>query len=93
MSCRGSRWCRARSSCFALRSAHLPDVRIEFAHTELSDVSQRIAAFRRGEADVLVATTVVECGIDIARANTIIIQEAVRTDCDLNAWAPNQCVC
>ena len=76
-----------------LLCGHLPDVRIEFAHAELSDVSQRIAAFRRGEVDVLVATTVVECGIDIARANTIIIQEAVRTDCDLSAWAPNQCVC
>ena len=70
----------------------LPGVRVAFAHAELSDLSRRIAAFRRGEADVLVATTVVECGIDIARANTIIIQEAVRTDCDLNAWAPNECV-
>ena len=62
-----------------LLCGHLPDVRIEFAHAELSDVSLRIAAFRRGEADVLVATTVVECGIHVARANTIIIQEAVRT--------------
>ena len=52
-------------------------LRIEVAHGELPDLALRIAAFRRGEADVLVATTVVECGIDIARANTIIIQDAV----------------
>lgn len=56
----------------------LPGLRLEIAHGQLPDLALRIAAFRRGEADVLVATTVVECGIDIARANTIIIQDAVR---------------
>ena len=56
----------------------LPGLRLESAHGELSDLALRIDAFRRGEADVLVATTVIECGIDIARANTIIIQDAVR---------------
>ena len=56
----------------------LPGLRLDVAHGELPDLALRIAAFRRGEADVLVATTVVECGIDIARANSIIIQDAVR---------------
>ena len=56
----------------------LPSVRIGIAHADLSDLSLRIASFQRGEMDVLVATTVVECGISIARANTIIVQEAVR---------------
>ena len=56
----------------------LPGLRLEVAHGQLPDLALRIAAFRRGEADVLVATTGVECGIDIARANTIIIQDAVR---------------
>jgi len=54
----------------------LPGLRLESAHGELSDLALRIDAFRRGEADVLVATTVIECGIDIARANTIIYQDA-----------------
>ena len=57
---------------------HVPNVRIVMAHSDLSDLSLRIASFQRGEVDVLVATTVVECGISIARANTIIVQEAVR---------------
>ena len=56
----------------------LPSVRIGIAHADLSDLSLRIASFQRGEMDVLVATTVVECGISIARANTIIVQQAVR---------------
>ena len=61
-----------------LLRSRLPGLRLEVAHGQLPDLALRIAAFRRGEADVLVATTVVECGIDIARANTIIIQDAVR---------------
>ena len=55
-----------------------PGTRIDFAHGDLSDLALRIAAFSRGESDVLVTTTVIECGIDIPRANTIIIQDAVR---------------
>ena len=68
---------------------HLPNVRIVMAHSDLSDLSLRIAAFQCGEVDVLVATTVVECGISIARANTIIVQEAVRADGHSNAVHPH----
>jgi transcription-repair coupling factor (superfamily II helicase) len=35
-----------------------------------------VRAFVRGEFDVLVSTTIVENGLDIARANTILIDEA-----------------
>ena len=56
----------------------LPGARVDVAHAELSDLALRIAKFSDGLTDVLVATTVVECGIDIPNANTIIILEAVR---------------
>ena len=58
----------------------LPDARVDVAHAELSDLALRIAKFSDGLTDVLVATTVVECGIDIPNANTIIVLEAVRAD-------------
>jgi len=47
----------------------------QMAAGELEKVMLR---FLRGEADVLVATTIVESGIDIARANTMFINEADR---------------
>ena len=37
---------------------------------------ERVRRFVNGEFDVLVATTIVENGIDIARANTILIDRA-----------------
>ena len=35
-------------------------------------------AFKRGQADILVATTIIENGIDIPNANTILIDRADR---------------
>lgn len=56
----------------------LPDARVAVGHgqmstTELDDVFH---AFKSGKANVLVATTIVENGIDIPRANTILIDRA-----------------
>lgn len=57
---------------------HVPEARIEFAHgqmreTELESIMRR---FVRREIDILVCTTIVESGLDIPAANTIIIYEA-----------------
>ena len=71
-------WIRMVQGEVDLLRHHLPSVRVEIAHADLPDLSLRIASFQRGEAHVLVATTVVECGINIVRANTIIVQAAVR---------------
>src|SRR5258707_476563 len=49
--------------------------RFEVAHKELESVMLK---FIRDEADVLVATTIVENGLDIPRANTILINRADR---------------
>ena len=63
------------------RIKHLvPDARILFAHgqmskTELENVMQKFVNF---EADILICTTIIETGIDIANVNTLIIYEADR---------------
>ena len=56
----------------------VPNARVEFAHgqmksTELEGIMRR---FVNGEIDVLVSTTIVESGLDIPNANTIIIRSA-----------------
>jgi transcription-repair coupling factor (superfamily II helicase) len=57
-----------------------PDARVEFGHgqmeaDELESVMQRFVA---GKIDVLVCTTIIESGLDIPNANTIIIDRADR---------------
>jgi hypothetical protein len=41
-----------------------------------TEIEKTVRAFVRGEFDVLVSTTIVENGLDIARANTILIDQA-----------------
>ena len=57
-----------------------PDARVDIGHgqmdeQELEDVMQR---FVSGKTDVLVSTTIIESGLDIPNANTIIIDRADR---------------
>ncbi len=57
-----------------------PDARVDIGHgqmdeQELEDVMQR---FVGGKTDVLVSTTIIESGLDIPNANTIIIDRADR---------------
>ena len=56
----------------------VPDARIAIAHGQLKgDKMERImAGFIEGEYDVLCCTTIVESGLDIPNANTIIINQA-----------------
>lgn len=56
----------------------VPDVRIGVAHgkmneSELDDVMLQV---QQGEIDVLVCTTIIETGLDIANVNTIVIENA-----------------
>jgi transcription-repair coupling factor (superfamily II helicase) len=55
-----------------------PDLRFEVAHGQLEteELEARMLAFLRGEADVLVATSIIESGIDIPQANTLIVERA-----------------
>lgn len=55
-----------------------PDIRIIQAHGRMArgGAEVNVAAFAEGEYDVLLATTVIENGVDIPSVNTIIIQNA-----------------
>jgi len=56
----------------------LPNVRFGVAHGQMGekDLEQAMLKFMRGEYDVLVATSLIENGLDIPRANTIIVNHA-----------------
>ena len=56
----------------------VPEARIAVAHGQLSEgvLEQVIVDFWEGKFDVLVTTTIIETGIDIANANTLIIDRA-----------------
>ncbi len=58
----------------------VPEARFEFAHGQMSDVHLEniMHRFINKEFDVLVTTTIIESGIDIPNANTIIIDRADR---------------
>lgn len=56
----------------------VPDVRVRFAHGQMSakKLEKIIADFYKHKFDVLVSTNIVENGIDISNANTMIINRA-----------------
>ena len=58
----------------------LPEMNIVRAHGAMNaaEIEQAMRHFVRGEADMLLATSIVESGLDIANANTIIINRADR---------------
>jgi transcription-repair coupling factor (superfamily II helicase) len=55
-----------------------PGLRFAVAHGQLDDqeLESRMMSFLRGEADVLVCTSIIESGIDIPAANTLIVERA-----------------
>ena len=55
-----------------------PGLRFLGAHGQMSerDLEERMHAFLAGDADVLVSTTIIESGIDIPQANTLIVERA-----------------
>jgi transcription-repair coupling factor (superfamily II helicase) len=55
-----------------------PGVRFEVAHGQMDErmLEGRMLAFLRGEAEVLVCTSIIESGIDIPQANTLIVERA-----------------
>jgi ATP-dependent DNA helicase RecG len=63
-----------------LRRDVFPDLRVELLHGRMPprEKDAAMAAFVRGEADVLMATTVVEVGVDIPNASVMIILDAHR---------------
>ena len=58
----------------------VPEARIDFAHGQMSgqELENIMERFVKHEIDVLVCTTILESGIDIPNANTIIVENADR---------------
>jgi len=58
----------------------LPNVRVGLAHGRLTPTKKQavMAAFKRGELDLLVATTVIEVGVDVPNASLMVIENAER---------------
>ena len=61
-------------------AAEFPELRVGCVHGKLKakDKDAAMAAFARGETDILVATTVIEVGVDVPNAALIIIENAER---------------
>ena len=63
-----------------LQKTVFPDLRIALLHGQMkgSEKDAVMSAFSRGEADVLVATTVIEVGVDVPNATLMVIEDADR---------------
>lgn len=63
-----------------LQQTVFPDLRITLLHGQMkgSEKEAAMAAFARGEADVMVATTVIEVGVDVPNATLMVIEDADR---------------
>jgi transcription-repair coupling factor (superfamily II helicase) len=67
-------------SLAALVQKLVPEARVAVAHGQMpeTELEKAMLAFVEGRADVLVATTLIENGLDIPRANTMVINRADR---------------
>ncbi|MCU1491380.1 MAG: box helicase domain protein [Acidimicrobiaceae bacterium] len=63
-----------------LARAELADCRVGLLHGQLPPKEKEsvMGAFRRAELDVLVATTVIEVGVDVASATVMVVEDADR---------------
>ena len=63
-----------------LQQTVFPDLRIALLHGQMKGIEKEatMASFARGEADVMVATTVIEVGVDVPNATLMIIEDADR---------------
>jgi transcription-repair coupling factor (superfamily II helicase) len=58
----------------------VPDLRLLTIHGRMEKelIEERMLAFVRGDADLLLSTTIIESGLDIPNANTIVLRDADR---------------
>ena len=63
-----------------LQQTVFPDLRVSLLHGQMKGAEKEaaMAAFARQEADVLVATTVIEVGVDVPNATLMVIEDADR---------------
>ncbi len=70
----------AEDTYAALQTSELNGLRLGLLHGRVTaaDKDEVMGAFRRGELDVLVATTVIEVGVDVPNATVMVILDADR---------------
>ncbi len=58
----------------------VPDLRVREAHGKMAaaDIDEAMVRFAAGDGDVLLATNIIEAGLDVPRANTMIVWRADR---------------
>ena len=61
-----------------LQQTVFPDLKIALLHGQMKDKETAMSAFAKGEADILVATTVIEVGVDVPNATLMVIEDADR---------------
>ena len=63
-----------------LQKTVFPDLRVRLLHGQMkgAEKEQTMADFAKGGADVLVATTVIEVGVDVPNATLMVIEDADR---------------
>ncbi|MFQ6603951.1 MAG: transcription-repair coupling factor [Fidelibacterota bacterium] len=61
-------------------TSRIPSARVAIAYGQMRsrDLEKIVLAFFRGEIDILLCTTIIESGLDVSNANTIIIDQAHR---------------
>ena len=72
--------CQAAENTATLLAESLPELSIGLIHGRLksADKERLMAAFKAGEIDLLVATTVIEVGVDVPNATLMIIENPER---------------
>jgi ATP-dependent DNA helicase RecG len=71
---------QAAQSTFEALSQQVPELRIALVHGRMKagEKQKTMAAFKAGEVQLLVATTVIEVGVDVPNASLMIIENAER---------------
>lgn len=71
---------KATAEVYSELKNELPEVRMGLLHGKLkqNDKDQIMTEFKEGRIDILVTTTVIEVGIDVANANIMVIENAER---------------
>ena len=72
--------CQAAEDTAVLLAETLPELNVGLVHGRLKEQEKagRMTDFKRGDIDLLVATTVIEVGVDVPNASLMIIENAER---------------
>jgi len=72
--------CQAAEDTAVLLREALDELRVGLVHGRMKDADKQqcMDAFKRGEVDLLVATTVIEVGVDVPNASLMIVENAER---------------